>query len=89
VGSFRLQLAAEGKAERTLRNYAEAVRWFAAAYLLAETDKPRWEQVDRQDLRQWAVRLLGDYSTAPPRSSQVWLKWCRNRSSTRRPVLAL
>jgi hypothetical protein len=30
VGSFRLHLAAEGKAGRTLRTYCEALRWFAA-----------------------------------------------------------
>jgi hypothetical protein len=30
-------LAAEGKAPRTIRNYTEAVHWFAAAYLLRET----------------------------------------------------
>jgi hypothetical protein len=47
VGSFWLHLAAEGKADRTLHNYAEAVRWLAAAYLLTGTDKTRWEQVDR------------------------------------------
>lgn len=50
VGSFRLHLAAEGKAGRTLDTYCEAVRWFAAAHLLRETGKTRWEQVDRQDL---------------------------------------
>ena len=32
VGSFALHLAAEGKAPRTMRNYTEAVRWFAAAH---------------------------------------------------------
>ncbi len=45
VNSFRLHLAAEGKAGRTLHTYTEAVRWFAAAHLLRETDKARWEQV--------------------------------------------
>lgn len=33
AGSFRLHLAAEGKAPRTLRTYTEAVRWFAAAHV--------------------------------------------------------
>jgi site-specific recombinase XerC len=36
VGSFRLHLAAEGKAERTLHNYAEAVRWFLRWLAIAE-----------------------------------------------------
>ena len=58
VNSFRLHLAAEGKAERTLNTYTEAVRWFAAAHLLRETDKARWEQVERQDLQRWTVWLL-------------------------------
>ena len=51
VDSFGLHLAAEGKAGRTLDAYTEAVRWFAAAHLLRETDKTRWEQVGRQDLQ--------------------------------------
>jgi hypothetical protein len=33
ISSFRLQLAAEGKAAKTVRTYTEAVRWFAAAHL--------------------------------------------------------
>jgi hypothetical protein len=31
IGSFRLHLAAEGKAAKTVRTYTEAVQWFAAA----------------------------------------------------------
>jgi hypothetical protein len=46
VNSFRLHLAAEGKAGRTLHTYTGAVRWFAAAHLLRETDKASWEQVE-------------------------------------------
>ena len=64
VGSFRLHLAAEGKSGRTIHTYIEAVRWFAAAYLLGETSKTRWQQVDRQDVQRWVVRLLGRYSAA-------------------------
>ena len=64
VGSFALHMAAEGKAPRTIRNYIEAVRWFAAACVLTKTDKRRWEEVDKADLRRWVVRLLGEYSTA-------------------------
>ena len=30
ISSFRLHLAAEGKAARTVRTYTEAVQWFAA-----------------------------------------------------------
>jgi hypothetical protein len=34
IGSFRLHLAAEGKAAKTVRTYTEAVAWFAAAPLI-------------------------------------------------------
>jgi site-specific recombinase XerC len=62
VASFRLHLAAENKAAGTIRIYTEASLWFAAAYLLRETEKTRWEQVDAQDVQRWTVRLLGSYS---------------------------
>ena len=45
VASFGLHLAAEGKAAKTIRTYTEAVRWFAAAHLLARQARPagsRW-----------------------------------------------
>ena len=45
IGSFRLHLAAEGKAARTVQGYASAVRWFAASYLLGQADKTSWDQV--------------------------------------------
>ena len=64
VASFRLHLAAENKAPGTIRIYTEAPLWFAAAYLLRETEKTRWGQVDAQDVQQWTVRLLGSYSEA-------------------------
>ena len=64
IGSFRLHLAAERKAPRTIRNYTKAVHWFAAAHLLLETSKTRWEQADRQDIERWMVYLLSRYSAA-------------------------
>jgi integrase/recombinase XerD len=64
VGSFRLHLAAENKAAATIRIYTEAPLWFAAAHLLCETGKTRWEQVDAQDVQRWVTWLLGDYSEA-------------------------
>ncbi len=36
INSFALRLAAEGKAAKTIRTYAEAVQWFAAACLAPE-----------------------------------------------------
>jgi hypothetical protein len=79
VASFRLYLAAENKAERTIRTYTEAVCWFAAAHLLCGTGKTRWEQVDRQDVQRWVVRLLGCYSEAYAcqqyRALQQFFRW--------------
>jgi integrase/recombinase XerD len=79
VDSFRLHLAAEGKAGRTLDTYTEAVRWFAAGHLLRQTDKSSWEQVERQDLQRWTVWLLGEYSTAYAsnqfRAVRRFLRW--------------
>jgi hypothetical protein len=40
IGSFRLHLAAEGKAPKTVRTYTEAVRWFAAAHLIPAPAAP-------------------------------------------------
>jgi hypothetical protein len=37
----------------------DALRWFTASYLLAETQKTRWEQVDTADVRRWVACLLG------------------------------
>lgn len=39
IGSFRLHLAAEGKAPKTICLYTEAVAWFAAARLLGQASK--------------------------------------------------
>ena len=41
VSSFRLHLAAGGKAARTVRTYTEAVQWFAGR-LLRETGNAGW-----------------------------------------------
>jgi hypothetical protein len=38
------------KSPRTVRMYTEAVQWFAAAWLLPEAGKSRWELVGRQDI---------------------------------------
>jgi site-specific recombinase XerD len=64
VASFRLHLAAENKAPGTIRIYTEAPLWFAAAYLLLETENTRWAQVNAQDVQRWVVWLLGCYSEA-------------------------
>jgi integrase/recombinase XerD len=79
IASFRLHLAAENKAAGTIRIYTDAVRWFAAAYLLAETDESRWEQVEAEDVRRWIVWLPGRYSEAYAyqqyRSLEQFFRW--------------
>jgi site-specific recombinase XerD len=79
ISSFRLHLAAEGKAAKTVRTYTEAVRWFAAAHLLRETSCEGWEEVTRQDVQRWIVHLLERYSSAYAsnqfRALQQFFKW--------------
>jgi hypothetical protein len=62
ISSFRLALAAEGKAAKTVQNYTEAVQWFAAVHLLLHTFWTRWEQVSGQDVRRGMMWLLARYS---------------------------
>ena len=79
ISSFRLHLAAEGKAARTVRTYTEAVQWFAAAHLRRESGRAGWEQVSRQDVQEWMAWLLGRYSAAYAsnqfRALQQFFKW--------------
>jgi hypothetical protein len=79
ISSFRLHLAAEGKAAKTIRNYVEAVQWFAAAHLLSDTCWTRWEQVTGQDIERGMVQLPGRYSQAYAsnqyRALQQFFKW--------------
>ena len=79
IGSFRLHLAAEGKAARTVQGYIAAVRWFAAGYLLGQAGKTSWEQVDARDIQQWMVHLLRRYSSAYAsiqfRALRQFFKW--------------
>jgi site-specific recombinase XerD len=79
VRSFALHLAAEGKAPSTIRNYTEAVRWFAGEHLLRQTCKTSWEQVDTDDVRRWMVHLLESYSdvyaNGQYRGLQQFFKW--------------
>jgi integrase/recombinase XerD len=52
ISSFRLHLAAEGKAPKTIRLYTEAVSWFAATRLLGHAGKTRWEEASKRDVRE-------------------------------------
>ena len=69
IGSFRLNLAAEGKSPKTVRMYTEAVQWFAAAHLLREACRADWDEVDGQDIRRWIAWLLSRYSDSYARTS--------------------
>ena len=51
IGSFRLHLAAEGEAAKTVRTYTEAVASSAAAHLIPRTSCTRWEQVSGHDVQ--------------------------------------
>ena len=59
ISSFRLHLAAEGKAGKTVRTYTEAVQWFAAAHLIQQRGRTCWEEVGKQDVQEWVAWLGG------------------------------
>ena len=79
ISSFRLYLAAEGKAAKTVRTYTEAVQWFAAARLVRQGDRRCWGEVNKHDVQKWIVWLLGRYSAAYAsnqyRALQQFFKW--------------
>jgi site-specific recombinase XerD len=93
INSFRLHLAAEGKAAKTVRTYTEAVQWFAAAHLLQETGRTRWEEVRRKDVQEWMVWLLERYSPAYAsnqfRALQQFFKWLADEEETPDPMAGL
>ena len=65
ISSFRLYLAAEGKAARTVRTYTEAVQWFAAAHLLRETGHADWREVRRHNVHAWTRSLVSWRALVP------------------------
>jgi integrase len=93
ISSFRLHLAAEGKACKTVRTYTEAVAWFAAAHLRRETGLTSWEQVGKQDIQRWIVRLLDRYSSAYAsnqyRALQQFFKWLAAEDEVPDPMAGL
>jgi site-specific recombinase XerD len=92
IGSFRLHLAAEGKAPKTIRLYTETVAWFAAARLL-DGGKTGWEQAGRRDVQEWMVWLLGRYSDAYAsnqyRALQQFFKWLSAEEDLPDPMAGL
>src|SRR5580693_2695925 len=93
ISSFRLHLAAEGKACKTVRTYSEAVQWFAAAHLRHETDLTSWDEVGTQDIQRWIVRLLDRYSSAYAsnqyRALQQFFKWLAAEDEVPDPMAGL
>ena len=93
VASFRLHLAAENKAAGTIRIYTEAPLWFAAAHLLRETEKTRWEQADTQDVQRWIAWLLGSFSEAYARqqyrSLRQFFRWLAAEDEVPDPMAGL
>ncbi len=93
IGSFRLHLAAEGKAARTVQGYTSAVRWFAADYLLPQAGKTSWEQVSGPDIEQWMAQLLGRYSGAYAsiqfRALRQFFKWLAAEDQVPDPMARL
>jgi integrase/recombinase XerD len=93
ISSFRLYLAAEGKAATTVRTYTEAVRWFAAACLTADAGRSRWEEVGKQDVQRWMAWLLDHYSAAYAsnqfRALQQFFKWLAGEDEIPDPMAGL
>jgi hypothetical protein len=93
IASFRLHLAAEGKAARTVQGYTGAVAWFAAAYLLGQSGKTSWDQADSHDVRQWMVQLLNRYSAAYAsiqfRALRQFFKWLATEDQIPDPMDSL
>ena len=93
INSFALRLAAEGKAAKTIRTYAEAVQWFAATGLLGRAARASWEQVTSRDIQRWMAWLLDRYSTAYAsnqyRALQQFFKWLAAEDQLPDPMAGL
>jgi integrase/recombinase XerD len=93
VASFRLHLAAENKAPGTIRIYTEAPLWFAIAWLLRETGKSRWDQVDAPDVQRWITWLLASFSEAYARqqyrSLRGFFRWLAAEDEVPDPMAKL
>ena len=93
ISSFRLHLAAEGKAARTVRTYTEAVQWFAVAHLRRVAGRAGWEEVRRQDVQEWIAWLLERYSAAYASNQfhplQQFFKWLAAEDEIPDPMAGL
>jgi site-specific recombinase XerD len=86
-------LAAEGKSPKTVKIYSEAVRYFAATYLLPNTGKTRWEQVSTEDVQRRMMWLLAGYSDATAhieyRALRQFFKWLAAKDGLPDPMANL
>ena len=93
ISSFRLHLAAEGKAARTIRTYTEAVQRFAADRLRREPGRTSWAEVSKHDVQEWIAWLLGRYSAAYAsnqfRALQQFFKWLAAEDEIPDPMAGL
>jgi len=93
ISSFRLHLAAEGKAAGTVRTYTEAVQWFAADRLRREPGRTSWAEVRKHDVQEWIAWLLGRYSAAYAsnqfRALQQFFKWLAAEDEIPDPMAGL
>jgi site-specific recombinase XerD len=93
ISSFRLQLAAEGKAAKTVRTYTEAVQWFAGAHLIPRTSCASWDHVSGRDIQRWIVHLLSRYSDAYAsnqfRALQQFFRWLAEEEQLPDPMARL
>jgi site-specific recombinase XerD len=93
ISSFRLHLAAEGKAVKTVLTYTEAVQWFAAAHLRRDGSRTRWEEVGKQDVQEWVAWLPGRYSAAYAsnqyRALQQFFRWLAVEEGIADPMAGL
>src|SRR6266542_6939300 len=93
IGSFRLHLAAEGKAPKTVQTYVEAVAWFAAAHLIPRTSCTQWDEVSCHDVQRWLVHLLTRYSDAYAsnqfRALQQFFRWLADEEQIADPMAGL
>ena len=93
IGSFRLHLAAEGKAAKTVRTYTGAVAWFAAAHLIPRTSPDQVGAGDGHDVQRWLVHLLTRYSDAYAsnqyRALQQFFRWLAEEEQIPDPMARL
>ena len=93
ISSFGLYLAAEGKSPRTIRTYAEAAAWFAAAHLLERAGRTGWEQAGRRDVQEWMGHMLDRYSPAYAsnqyRGLQQFFRWLAAEEEIPDPMAGL